>query len=89
MDGLRVVSPGLGLARVYPGRLEPMHALAMACPGLPSASLDGSAARSYLRGEAVPCGGAGWLVATFEGMPLGWGKASGGLLKNHLPKGIR
>nr|WP_308737500.1 hypothetical protein [Paenibacillus sp. AR247] len=24
-----------------------------------------------------------------DGLPLGWGKASGGQLKNHLPKGLR
>ncbi|MBO4298711.1 MAG: hypothetical protein J5998_07910, partial [Clostridia bacterium] len=26
---------------------------------------------------------------THRGMPLGWGKASGGSLKNHIPKGLR
>ena len=50
---------------------------------------DEDAARAYLRGEAVPCACAGWLVATYGGMPLGWGKATDGLLKNHLPKGLR
>lgn len=89
VDGLKVVSPGLALARVLPGRIEPMHATAMALSGLPSVSLDGDAARAYLRGEAVPCEGAGWRVAAFDAMPLGWGKASNGLLKNHLPKGLR
>jgi 16S rRNA C967 or C1407 C5-methylase (RsmB/RsmF family)/NOL1/NOP2/fmu family ribosome biogenesis protein len=89
VDGLKVVSPGLALARVLPGRIEPMHATAMALPGLPSAALSVDVARAFLRGEAVPCEGAGWRVATFDGMPLGWGKASGGLLKNHLPKGLR
>ncbi len=89
VNGLKVVSPGLALARVLPGRIEPMHASAMALPGLPFVSLDAEAARAYLRGEAVPCADAGWRVATFDAMPLGWGKASGGLLKNHLPKGLR
>jgi len=40
-------------------------------------------------GEEVPFEGKGWLVAKFENLPLGWGKASGGVLKNHLPKGLR
>ena len=26
---------------------------------------------------------------TWKRLPLGWGKASGGMLKNHLPKGLR
>lgn len=88
-NGRKVISPGLALVRVFPNRLEPMHALAMADARLPVLPLDEGAARAYLRGEAVPCSGAGWIVATFSDMPLGWGKASGGLLKNHLPKGLR
>lgn len=89
IDGLRVIAPGLGLAKMLPKRLEPLHALAMAGKNLPTANLDEQAALAYLRGEPVAHGGAGWLVAMYRGMPLGWGKASGGVLKNHLPKGLR
>ena len=28
-------------------------------------------------------------LALYRDLPLGWGKRSGGLLKNHLPKGLR
>lgn len=87
--GLRVISPGLALARALRGRFEPAHQLAMAPDGLPAVELTGEAALAYARGEEVPCDGAGWLVARYGGMPLGWGKASGGVLKNHLPKGLR
>lgn len=89
VDGLRIISPGLALARMFPKRLEPMHALAMMYAGKPVAQLEESAAYAYLRGEAVKWDGKGWHIATFDGMPLGWGKASAGLLKNHLPKGLR
>lgn len=45
----------------------------------------------YLRGEEMPTDGslAGWCAVTTDGIPLGGGKASGGKLKNHYPKGLR
>ena len=88
-DGIRVISPGLELAKIVGKRLEPAHQLAMACIDLPHTELSTEEALAFARGEAVPCDGSSWLVATWHGMPLGWGKASGGMLKNHLPKGLR
>ncbi len=88
-EGIKVVMPGLELAKVINKRLEPAHHLAMSTSSLPRTELSTEHALAYCRGEAVPCEGAGWLVATWNGMPLGWGKASGGMLKNHLPKGLR
>ena len=87
--GLRIISPGLALAKVLNGRLEPCHQAAMALSNLPGAELSEESALAFARGEAVPWEGSGWLTARFRGMPLGWGKASGGMLKNHLPKGLR
>ena len=91
--GLRVVSPGLCLARLGRSHVEPEHALAMATDPaavLRRAELDEDRAQAYLRGEALPLGGErGWTLVTHMGMPLGWGKVSEGTLKNHLPKGLR
>ena len=93
LDGLRVISSGLCLARLGRNHIEPAHALAMAID--PDCAhrrfeLDEAAARAWLRGEAVPCPGEkGWTLALHRGMPLGWGKVSDGMLKNHLPKGLR
>ena len=93
LNGLRVISPGLCLARLGRSHIEPAHALAMAIdPGCARrrAELNEAAARAWLRGEAVPCDGEkGWTQALCMGMPLGWGKVSEGVLKNHLPKGLR
>ncbi|MBO7668022.1 MAG: RsmF rRNA methyltransferase first C-terminal domain-containing protein, partial [Firmicutes bacterium] len=93
LDGLRVISPGLCLARLGRNHIEPAHALAMAIDPACARrryALDHVAARAWLRGEAVPCGGdKGWTLALYGGMPLGWGKVSDGMLKNHLPKGLR
>ena len=93
LDGLRVISPGLCLVRLGRNHIEPAHALAMAID--PSCArrrvdLDDGAAHAWLRGEAVPCRGEkGWTLALHRSMPLGWGKVSDGMLKNHLPKGLR
>lgn len=92
-DGVRVVSPGLCLLRAGRGHIEPAHALAMALPPALArrrAELDEAQAAAFLRGEAIPLEGErGWTLALFRGLPLGWGKRSDGMLKNHRPKGLR
>ncbi len=47
--------------------------------------------KKYLRGEEIDstAGGSGWCSVTYEGVPLGGGKISGGKIKNHYPKGLR
>ena len=95
LKGLRVLRAGLcvgtiaGLDRGR-GRFEPDHALAL-CAGLPIRSfpVDYDTACAYLRGETIPCALRGWYTVTYEGLPLGWGKASDGVMKNHYPKGLR
>lgn len=45
----------------------------------------------YLAGEEIDADAnlKGWCAVFFEGAPLGGGKASGGKIKNHYPKGLR
>lgn len=46
----------------------------------------------YLSGEEIECRdfeGNGWCCVSFHGVPLGGGKASLGVIKNHYPKGLR
>ncbi|MNL84071.1 hypothetical protein D3C87_2119180 [compost metagenome] len=47
--------------------------------------------QAWLRGESLPVPPElhGWTLVTVEGLPVSWGKASAGQLKNHLPKGLR
>lgn len=92
-NGIRIVSAGTRLLRVGRGYIEPEHALAMAVDidmvrrRMPLN--DGQAVR-YLAGEALPWDGEkGWTLITWNDLPLGWGKASNGMMKNHLPKGLR
>jgi NOL1/NOP2/fmu family ribosome biogenesis protein len=91
--GVRLVRPGLLLGRVRPGRFEPAHALAMAAgPGAArrTRGLDDGEAAAWLRGETRDHRGpAGWTLVTWNGWPLGWGRAAGGTLKNHYPRGLR
>lgn len=72
----------------------PDHALAMALPpenGFPTVALSREDALLYQSGETLPCPEtlSGYALPTYAGLPLGFGKASNGQLKNHYPKGLR
>lgn len=94
-NGLRVLRQGLQLGTVRKGRFEPAHALALALReedaqrviDLPA---EQPLVERYLRGEAIPWDGENsWTLVLTDGYSLGWGKTSGGVLKNHYPKGLR
>jgi NOL1/NOP2/fmu family ribosome biogenesis protein len=52
--------------------------------------IDIASALTYIHGDTLPCSDEkGWFVITVDTYPLGWGKASGGMMKNHYPKGLR
>ncbi len=90
---LPVLRAGVRAGEFRKGRFEPSHALAMSLRAEAFArtvSLDVSAAEKYLRGETFSARVAdGWCGVLTEGFPLGWGKATGGTVKNHYPKGLR
>ena len=96
--GLRVLRPGLQMGEFKKNRFEPSHALALALH--PSEvkqnvnlSADAPETAAYLRGETIQLSeedaGKGWCLVSVDGYSLGWGKKSGGTLKNHYPKGLR
>ena len=95
LEGLRVLRPGLHLGTVRKNRFEPSHALCLALP--PDGFLqradflaDSGEIAAFLRGETLPGAGlSGWLTVQADGFPLGLGKASGGVIKNHYPRGLR
>jgi 16S rRNA C967 or C1407 C5-methylase (RsmB/RsmF family)/NOL1/NOP2/fmu family ribosome biogenesis protein len=93
LDGVKVVRPGLPLGAAKPGRFEPSHALALAMrieDARNVADLSVEQAERYLAGEtfAMP-GPPGWTLVAVDGWPLGWGRRSGDVVKNHYPKGLR
>ena len=91
LAGLRLLRAGLLLGEVAKGRFVPSHALAMAVglPLLQRVELTEADALRYLRGETLPTALSGWCAVTYAGLALGLAKGAGGILKNHLPKGLR
>lgn len=75
-------------------RFLPAHALFLAHKSsafVRSIDLDGARLGAFLAGEALPLDtpGEGYTAVCWRGYPLGFGKLTGGTLKNHLPKGLR
>ncbi|GGG15253.1 RsmB/NOP family class I SAM-dependent RNA methyltransferase [Paenibacillus abyssi] len=96
LHGMRVLRPGLHLGMLRKNRFEPAHALALAASAQQAAWVqayrpEAPEVAAFLRGETLPAqpGASGWGLVAADGHPLGWGKASGGQIKNHLPKGLR
>lgn len=93
LAGVKVLRPGLCLLTDRKNRFEPAHALAMTLIDKDTdrvRELTMEEAGRYLRGESVSCGQErGWMLLVYEGYSIGFGKASGGQIKNHYPKGLR
>lgn len=93
LKGIHIVRSGLHLGTLKKNRFEPSHALALASKAedvLRVYEADDREILLYLRGETLNTSGAnGWTLVTYRGYPLGWGKVSQGILKNHYPKGLR
>ena len=92
LRGLRVLRAGLELGQLKKGRFEPAHALALwlkTADNAMSYPAGSPEIARYLRGETLPSDRQGWVLIQVDGYGLGWGKASGGVLKNHYPKGLR
>ena len=89
--GVSVLRSGLHLGTVKGKVFVPDHAWAVsnAVPDVRRVSLTEEQTRLYQNGQVVPAEGKGWVLACFAGIPLGWGKISDGMMKNHYPKGIR
>ncbi|MDD4311675.1 MAG: RsmB/NOP family class I SAM-dependent RNA methyltransferase [Eubacteriales bacterium] len=94
LKSLHIVRAGVLAGELKNGRFTPDHALAMANPAdafRATVDVTDDALTRFLAGETVACESAlsGWCPATVLGYPVGWGKAVDGVLKNHIPKGLR
>lgn len=90
--GYKVLRPGLHLGTNKKNRFEPSHALALTLrPSDVTQSFETDEPENYLRGMTLSCDETldGWTLITWQNQPIGWGKASRGVLKNHYPKGLR
>ena len=88
-----VYAAGVNLGSVTKGRLIPHHQFFSAYGGLFQNRLelaaDEKSLAAYLHGDTIPADFSGWGVVTVCGAPIGGIKASGGMAKNHYPKGLR
>ena len=97
VDGLRVLRAGLQLGTLEKGRFTPSHSLGMAVSPKEAVRTleipgDSREARAWIRGESLPVDAGrenGWTLVLIDGCAAGWGKVSGGMLKNHYPRGLR
>ncbi|MGL4802842.1 MAG: RsmF rRNA methyltransferase first C-terminal domain-containing protein [Cetobacterium sp.] len=92
---LKVLRCGLHLGVMKKNRFEPSHALSHYLNKedvyySEDFNVDDERVLEYLRGNTVNTGKSrGWVLVCIEGIGLGWGKESNGVLKNHYPKGLR
>lgn len=96
IKGLKVLRAGLRLGSFKKMRFEPDHALSHALryeDALCAVNLaaDSEEAKKYITGLTLSCDASvkGWCLVCVEHLGLGWGKASGGVIKNHYPRGLR
>lgn len=94
LTDLRILSAGVRVGTCRKGRVEPAHALflaasAQACRQCLSFAPDDPQLLSYLRGMEIPAQGTGYTAVAVNDVIIGFGKASGGVLKNRYPKGLR
>lgn len=94
IDKIKVARCGLHLGVCKKNRFEPSHALALALTGddfkhTANFSCDDARLKRYLSGDVIDYDKTGWTAVLVNGFPIGWGKASGGIMKNHFPKHLR
>ncbi len=87
--------PGIPLLHLFNKQVTPEHALAMTLQKKDVLSTcrlpyHDQKILDYLAGHPIPCDNRnGWCLVFMDDVPLGWGKVSQGILKNHYPKGLR
>lgn len=100
--GMKIVRPGLHIGTIKKNRFEPSHALALFLKkeevkqwaDFPAAETD---IVKYLKGETLSeeasprsqLSKKGWVLINTDGFSIGFAKLSGGIFKNHYPKGLR
>ncbi len=100
IKGLRLLRAGLYLGELKKKRFEPSQALAMCLkkeyyPRVIDLPAEDKRVVKYLKGETLDAEGLvrgkdnGWYLFCVDGFPLGWGKVSGGMLKNKYLPGWR
>ena len=93
VKGCGVVRSGVYAGDIKGKRFEPSHNLFSSygefAKNKVNLSIYDSRLNAFLRGEEIDCDQKGYTAVLVEGIPLSFGKASNGRLKNHYPKGLR
>ncbi len=95
IKGCGVLAAGVAFAEVKKGRLEPHHGVFAAakeesCKRIARFHNDDPALRAFLHGEEIAFNGEnGYTAVSVAGAVCGFGKVSGGRMKNRYPKGLR
>ncbi len=91
LRGIRILRAGLHLGEFKGKAFIPDHAVALSTPFKNTFVLDDQQIISYLHGDIIPCADnlKGFVVLSYRGYQIGFGKASEGMIKNHYPKGLR
>lgn len=90
IDGIKAPLAGLFLGTVKKNRFEPSHALCLALSREDFKRTEEVCdAAKFFHGETQKTELSGWIAVTYNGYPIGWGKGSAGILKNHFPKSLR
>lgn len=95
MSKLKVLRPGLHVATIKKGRIEPAHALSHVLNSTDMKNTitlgkESMEVRQYLNGQTLSMeGNKGWNLICVDSYGLGFGKLSGNIVKNHYPKGLR
>lgn len=89
-DKIKIELAGLFLGICKKGRFEPSHALCLALKSEDfKNTFETGEWEKYYHGDVFECEKSGWTAVLYKGYPIGWGKASCGILKNHFPKYLR
>lgn len=94
VDKLKVLRCGLHLGVVKRNRFEPAHALSHAFEleaykNKAAYPCKSDEIKKYMHGETISGDEKGWCVVAADEIVIGWGKGSGGIIKNHYPKALR
>ena len=92
---IKLLRYGLHVGTLKKNRFEPSHALSHYlkmedAKYIENLKVNDEQILQYLRGNTINTGNSrGWVLVCVEGIPIGWGKESNGVLKNHYPNGLR
>ena len=95
LTGVQIARSGIFAGTVRNNRFVPEHALfnnvKFTARNVLDLTLDDDSVERFLHGEEICCDTKlkGYTEVKICGIPLGFGKASNGTLKNHYPKGLR